>query len=418
MLLWNLLEDPQDREIWASNFKKRWPEKTPFEIDEFILRVYNWVWSGLLKGQGVYEDGLRLVYKGKVEDLFLKIDNYPEDPQFPGSGSFLAWYIPTKIAHDLYEHLGMTLTGIVYEDYVEYRYDPLQKVYFKFRTSTVAQGIYLRTLSKMFEGSPKVLIITKEFLDYKEPLNLEVLRVLSLPFEAIVTDPLKRIEKFSPLPFFKIGCLEDLSRREGPFVWIENQKILRDPLPEAILSNPEKRYIAGFYLIRGYRDRLDHANAFVYDRKAGTVERYDPSYQKGDHWDISFDDLLRSYYRRLGVTYIGPKDFSPPEGAQTLEKVFFDLDATCLLWSYFYILKRLKTKKSREEVAINLAGLILRDSHITINDLDSSDLIALERLLIRTWKEILGADLTVYEDLSILWGREVKYNDGYVGWVR
>jgi hypothetical protein len=119
----------------------------------------------------------------------------------------------------------------------------------------------------------------------------------------------------------------------------------------------KNRYIVFFLRLKtsdGY-----HANMILVDKKDKTVERFEPQGSEHGFYDNQVvDDQLKSYFQKMGYTYIDPTSMMCPYGVQDIIETYdvtdkYKISGFCKMWSFLYALFRLSFNKVDQNTLVN-----------------------------------------------------------------
>ena len=158
---------------------------------------------------------------------------------------------------------------------------------------------------------------------------------------------------------------DDLIQKEPVFPWIityygPTEYHIHSYLNNLINASRQKgdqRF--GTVFLSLITDKILHANLLIYDFEKMTVERFEP-YGNTINIDNGLDDILEEELTwNTGLKYIGPKDYLPWAGFQTIsdEENLSNLKAGdfggfCLAWCLFYLENRLGNKNINQQTLV------------------------------------------------------------------
>jgi hypothetical protein len=133
---------------------------------------------------------------------------------------------------------------------------------------------------------------------------------------------------------------------------IKNNEIVFDKIEEC-LDNPNVPRFVVVVFVWGGKDKIEHANALIFDKTLHTMERFEPNglspYELVPNEMV--DDVMKVMVdvRFEEYTYVSPKELclSKGEGKIILgpqlvqSTIDFGFANTCAFWTYWYILVRI-----------------------------------------------------------------------------
>lgn len=136
-------------------------------------------------------------------------------------------------------------------------------------------------------------------------------------------------------------------------VWSDiNNYYISDVLGQAIKNNKHRFIFMRLSLV--VNTNLNHANVIIYDKKLGTVERFDPYGNVPYIINTGMDKFFESHFKKIidpNIIYIGPSDYMDNVGFQVISdegniqnKKFGDPAGYCLAWTYWYIETRMNNQ--------------------------------------------------------------------------
>lgn len=158
------------------------------------------------------------------------------------------------------------------------------------------------------------------------------------------------------------------SASDGSREWTLKKPADFNKLMKSGMTNPRIKYIVFYIKLTDIKFRWSHANTIIVDKRARTVERYEPN--EPEEWDDfqngqMLDDALKTAFDGFGLEYL-PMKRTCPVGFQELEADedsagFKSNSGNCMIWALWYTDLRLANPDVPRDELVKTAWRVMAD---------------------------------------------------------